>query len=425
MPNAPDLIISNIGLLATPEGCTAKSGKEQGRIRIFRKAYLTASQGCITDIGVESDLAPDILNRAAKVIDAGGSLVTPGLVDCHTHLVFAGWRQRELALKLKGYGYLEILKQGGGILSTVKNTREAALTELVQQGRALLKTMSEHGTTSCEIKSGYGLTVDDELKSLRAVREMQQLPFMEIAATFMGAHALPGEFADNKEGYVKLVCDRMLPAVAREGLAEFCDVFCEDGAFTVEEARTILHSSYKYGLNAKIHADEITDTGGAGLAAEVKALSAEHLIQANDLGLEAMSSAGTIAVLLPGTSFFLGEEFARAGRMKELGIPIAVATDFNPGSNPNESLLLPMTLACLKYRLTPEEVLTAVTLNAAAAISRASRLGTVEVGKQADIVIWQAPDLEFLFYRYGVNLVRTVVKKGLVVIDRAVENQCI
>lgn len=423
MADAPDLIVRNIGLLATPLGCDARGGDEQGRIGLLRQAYLSAGQGRITDIGLESDLDKDVLSRASRVIDAGGALVTPGLVDCHTHLVFAGWRQRELALKLKGCGYLDILKQGGGILSTVRNTREATMSDLVRQGRALLKTMGEHGTTTCEIKSGYGLTVEDELKSLRAVRELVGLQFVELAPTFMGAHALPAEFSNDKKGYVSLLCERMLPAVAGEGLAEFCDVFCEDGAFTVEEARAILGTAREYGLHAKVHADEITDTGGACLAAEVKAISAEHLIHADDIGLKAMSAAGVIAVLLPGTSFYLGEDFARAGRMKELGIPIAVATDFNPGSSPNESLQLPMTLACLKYRLTPEEVLTAVTLNAAAAIDRASSLGTLEVGKQADLVIWQASDLEFIFYRYGVNLVRTVVKRGRVVVERTDDNR--
>lgn len=410
-------IITNIGLLATPKGTAPLSGRKQGQITLMKDAYVFIDGRTIVEIGA-SAAAAGRLKEADKVIDAGGSLVTPGLVDAHTHLVFSGWRQRELALKLRGLSYLDILNQGGGILHTVKRTREASLAELVTAGKRSLAVMLAHGTTTCEVKSGYGLTTADEIKSLEAVAQLQACQPLDLVPTFMGAHAVPEEYKNRKQDYVELVCDEMIPAVSRRGLAEFCDVFCEDSVFDLVQSRQILECGKHHGLKPKIHADEITALGGAGLAGEIGALSAEHLIHASDAGLAAMARSGTIAVLLPGTSFYLNEAFARARVMIDLGIPVAVATDFNPGSCPTESLQTPMTIACLKYRLTPEEVLTAVTLNAAAAIDRATSVGSIEPGKQADLVIWDAPDLEFIFYHWGVNLVNTVVKNGAVVLAR-------
>jgi imidazolonepropionase len=338
-------------------------------------------------------------------------------VDAHTHLVFSGWRQRELPLKLQGLSYLEILQQGGGILYTVDQTRQAKKVDLVEAGKKSLAIMLAHGTTTCEVKSGYGLTVEAELKSLAAIGELQKTQPVDLVPTFMGAHAVPPEYKANKEEYVKLVCEKMIPAVAEQHLAQFCDVFCENHVFSLEESREILECGKRYGLLPKIHADEITPLGGAGLAGELGAISAEHLIHANDEGLRKMAKAGTIAILLPGTSFYLGEDFARARAMIDMGIPVAVATDFNPGSCPTESLQLPMNIACLKYRMTPAEVLTAVTLNAAASINRAKDIGSIEEGKQADLIIWNASDLEFIFYHWGVNLVHSVMKKGQIVIS--------
>ncbi|RNC28492.1 MAG: Imidazolonepropionase [Candidatus Dichloromethanomonas elyunquensis] len=419
MPGKIDLLVRNIGLLATPLGNEAKGGKKQSNILLIQNAYIAVSDGRIIKVGIDNEYNKDISSFHTRVIDAKHSLVTPGLVDAHTHLIFAGWRQKELSLKLKGYTYLDILKQGGGILSTVQSTRKASLEELVENGSHALDIMLAHGTTTCEVKSGYGLTVEDELKSLQAIRELHKSQNVELAATFMGAHAIPEEFKNNKKGYIELICTQMIPQVAKQGIAEFCDVFCEDSVFDLAESRQILKCGKSYGLIPKIHADEITSMGGARIAGEVAAISAEHLIHAGEEELEAMSHSNTIAVLLPGTSLYLGEDFAQAMRMKELNIPVAIATDFNPGSCPTESLQLPMTLACLKYKLSPEEVLTAVTLNAAAAVARAEQVGTIEKGKQADFVIWNAPDLEFLFYHYGVNLVNQVIKKGRIVVDRS------
>ena len=308
---------------------------------------------------------------------------------------------KELSLKLKGVSYLDILSMGGGILSTVKHTREASLEELVQKGEKSLDTMLTHGTTTCEIKSGYGLNVEDEIKSLKVIEELNQAHPVDIVPTFMGAHAVPQEYKGRTDEFIKLIKEEMLPRVTEEQLAEFCDVFCEEGVFDVDESRDILETGKKYGLTAKVHADEITTLGGASLAAQVGAISAEHLIHASDKGIEDMAEAGVIAILLPGTSLYLDESFARARTMIEKGIPVALATDYNPGSCPTNSLQLIINLACIKYKMTPEEVLTAVTLNAAASINRASTVGSLEVGKQADIVLWNAPDLDFIAYHFG------------------------
>lgn len=411
MGNTQDLLIKNIGVLVTPIGIKALSGKEQGNVKIFTDVYIEITKGLITRIGPQRERGS--ISEDKDVIDAQGLLVTPGLVDSHTHLVFGGWRQRELSLKLKGISYLDILKMGGGILNSVKATREASVEELVSKGKVSLNRMLAHGTTTCEAKSGYGLDTITELKILKAIKELDKTHLMDIVPTFMGAHALPKEYQGQREEFIKLVVEDMIPKVAQENLAEFCDVFCEEGVFNLEESRYILEKGKEYGLLPKIHADEITPLGGAQLAGQVNAISAEHLIQSTDEGLNSLAKAGTIAVLLPGTSLYLDKPFARARTMIDMGIPVAMATDFNPGSSPNESLQLPMNLACIKYKMTPEEVLTAVTLNGAAAINRADIVGSIEVGKQGDIVIWDSPDLDFIFYHYGTNLVKSVIKKGI------------
>ena len=418
MDNRPDLLIKNIGLLATPRGNCSVAGPNQKKIQYITNAYILISGQDIVEIGEEHQLANQNLKMDdINIIDAQGCLVTPGLVDAHTHLVFAGWRQKELSLKLKGIPYLDILKRGGGILNTVQNTRKATLEELINNGEFKLKKMLSHGTTTCEVKSGYGLNLEDEIKSLKAIAELNKLGIIDLVATFLGAHAIPEEYKNNKEDFIKLIIEEMIPVISKNKLAEFCDVFCEEGVFDLEESRLILECGKKNGLIPKIHADEITPLGGARLAAEIKAISADHLIQATDEALDEMANEGTVAVLLPGTSFYLNENFARARTMIDKEIPVAVASDFNPGSSPNESLQLPMNIACLKYKLLPEEVLTAVTLNAAAAINRATTIGSIEIGKKADIVIWDAPDLEYIFYRYGTNLVKMVIKNGKLVVN--------
>lgn len=412
MSMANRLVISNIGLLATPLGRTAAVGPAQGQISQRSGAYLVAEDGIITAQG--NGQVPEALLQGARHIDAGGRLVTPGLVDAHTHLVFGGWREHELAMKRRGVPYLEILAQGGGILSTVRMTRQASEDDLVQKAGEALGEMLSLGVTTCEAKSGYGLDRQTELRQLAVIRRLGKEQPVELAATYLGAHAVPEEYKTQREDYIRLMTEEMIPLVAREGLAEFCDVFCETGVFTAAESEEILQAALAHGLKVKIHTDEIDAIGGTELAGALPAVSAEHLIAATDRGIAALAKGGTVAVLLPATSFYLGKPYARARDMIAAGVPVAVASDFNPGSCPSLNLQLAMNLACWNYHLTPEETLTAVTLNAAAAICRADRLGSLEVGKQADLVIWDAPNLDYIFYRFGQNLAKTVIKQGVV-----------
>ena len=405
------LLLTNIGMLATPLGKGPRKGAEQGEIQILRDAWVLCEDGVIAQVGT----GPAPAAADAQVVDAQGSLVTPGLVDAHTHLVFGGWRQNELGLKLHGKTYLEIQNAGGGIQSTTNATRKATEEELTAKAAKALDEMMSFGVTTCEAKSGYGLALEHELKQLRAIRRLQETHPMDVAATFMGAHLVPAEYKNDREAYVRLVCEEMMPAVKEQGIAKFCDVFCEADTFTVEEARQVLEAGLKNGLRPKIHADEIEAIGGSQLAGEIGAISAEHLIVCPPEGIESMARGGVIACLLPATSFNLGSTFAPARDMVNAGVPVAMATDFNPGSCPCLNLQFVINLGCLKYKLTPEEVLTAVTLNGAAAIDMADKVGSVEAGKQADLVIWDAPDLDYICYRVGSNLTRHVIKKGSLV----------
>ena len=401
------ILVKNIGLLQTAEGKAPLRGAAQGQNRKLRNAAVLIETGVIRAV-TENGALPDC-PEDAKVIDAGGNLVTPGLVDAHTHLVFGGWRQHEIPLKLKGAGYLDILAAGGGILSTVDATRAASEDALYEKSFAFLDELLAQGVTTAEIKSGYGLDTANELKQLRVVRRLQETHRVDVIPTFLGAHAVPREYAGQADAYVRLVCQEMIPAVAYDGLAEYCDVFCEKGVFDAEQARAVLLYAMHHGMKAKIHADEIEELGGSALAGELCAVSAEHLLSTGEKGMEALAGGGTIAVLLPGTSLYLNKGFADARGMIARGIPVAVATDFNPGSCPSLNIGFCMTLAYLKYRMTPEEILTAVTLNAACAVGRGEICGTVEPGKRGALVVWDAPDLETLCYRFGSNLAKTVI----------------
>lgn len=404
------LIVTNIGTLVTPEGHTARSGAAQGQVRVLEDAWVSVENGIITGLGTGT---PEIPN-GATVVDAGGKLVTPGLVDAHTHLIFGGWRQNELGMKLHGKSYLEIQNAGGGIQSTTNATRTATEEELTRKAGLALDEMLSLGTTTAEAKSGYGLATEHELKALQVIKNLNDRHPMDIVATFMGAHLVPKEYKTNRAEYIRLVCEEMMPLVAKQGIAKYNDVFCEADTFDVDEARQILEAGLKYGLRPKIHADEIEAIGGSVLAGELGAISAEHLIVCPPEGIEALAKGGVIACLLPATSFNLGAAFAPARDMVNAGVPVAMATDFNPGSCPCLNMQFVINLGCLKYRLTPEEVLTAVTLNGAAAIGMADKVGSVEVGKQGDLVIWEATDLNYICYRIGSNLVSTVIKGGRV-----------
>ena len=407
------LVVTNIGYLATPEGFGPRAGEAQGKIRVTENAYLVCEDGKITAVG-NGEVPAEMLD-GAEVVDAGGKLVTPGLVDAHTHLVFGGWREHELAMKRRGVPYLEILAQGGGILATLTKTREATEEQLVEKAGEALAEMLRYGVTTCEAKSGYGLDLDNELKQLRVTKTLNEKQPVELVSTYLGAHAVPKEYKENREAYINLMCDTVIPQVAQEGLAEFCDVFCETGVFDAQEAERVLQAGLAHGLRPKMHADEINAIGGTETAGKLGAISVEHLIAATDDGIRAMAEGGCVAVCLPATSFYLSKPYARAKDMIAAGVPVAAASDFNPGSCPSFNLQFVMNLACWNYGLSPEEVLTAVTLNAAAAINRADKVGSLEVGKQADIVIWDAPNLDYVFYRFGQNLVKTVIKKGQIV----------
>ncbi len=405
------LLIKNIGRLATPIGRTAKGGSSQAECKKLQNAAVLCDGGKIVSIFENGEL-PASLPTDCQVIDAEGCLVTPGLIDCHTHLVFGGWRHHEIPLKLRGASYLDILKAGGGILDTVRHTREMTEEELFLRSRAFVGEMLALGVTTVESKSGYGLTLEDEVKQLRVNRRLREETPVDVVSTFLGAHAVPPEYRGRAGEYIDYLCETVLPAVKKEELAEFCDVFCEDSVFTVEESKRMLLAAQKVGLRSKIHADEIEAIGGAVLAGEIGAITAEHLIATNQEGIQSMARGGVIAALLPATSFYLNKTFAPAKEMIEAGIPVAIASDFNPGSCPSLNLQFAINLGYLKYRMLPEEILTAVTLNAAAAVGRADTLGSVEVGKQADLVIWHADSFEMLCYRFGTNQVKKVIKKG-------------
>jgi imidazolonepropionase len=415
-----ELLIAD-GRVVTTQGYSQNPqvGAQLGQVAEFSPGFVLIAAGRIAAVTGSLAEARALSGPDTREIDAEGGLVVPGYVDCHTHLSFAGWRDKEFALRLAGTPYLEILAAGGGIISTVRQTRAASQAKLLESSLATLDAMLRHGTTAVEAKSGYGLSTDAELKQLRVLKAAARRHPADVVPTFMGAHALPPEYSDDRAGYVKLVIDEMLPRIAEEGLAEFCDVFCEHKAFTLDESRAILSAAQRYGLGLRVHADEITPLGGAGLAAELAAVSAEHLIHAARPDLERMAQAGTVAVLLPATAFLLrSEKKAPVKDMLELGVPLAVATDFNPGTSPLLNMQLLQTFACVHYGLTPQQAFAASTINAAHALRRGATLGSIEVGKQADLAILDAPSLEFVPYHLGVNLVHTVVKRGQIVVRK-------
>ncbi len=348
-------------------------------------------------------------------IDAHGKVVLPGFVDSHTHLLFAGSRVEEFEQRLRGLSYAEITARGGGILSTVERVRQASKEELKALARPRLRRMLQLGVTTVEVKSGYGLTPTDEIKCLEAVAELNAEGPWELVSTFLGAHAVPPEYRSNREGYIGSLCEEMLPEVARQGLAEFCDVFCETGVFGVDESRRILKRARDLGLRLKLHADELSPLGGAELAAEVGAVSADHLLCISDKGIDALAASGTVATLLPGTAFFLGVAYAPARRLIERGVSVALASDCNPGTCMTENLPLIGSMACTQMGMRPGEVVTALTRNAAAALARDDRLGSLTPGKQGDVIVCNVPDYREIFYHFGINHVQCVIKRGRVV----------
>ncbi|HEX9149708.1 MAG TPA: imidazolonepropionase [Thermoanaerobaculia bacterium] len=411
------LEIRGAACLATPLGRSARRGREQREIRRIRHPVVRMENGVLEFVGTEADYRREYSGRPAGVtVDAAGGTLLPGFVDAHTHPVWEGDRGEEIGRRLAGESYANIAAAGGGILATVRATRAASDDELSATVRRRLAAMLAHGTTTVEAKSGYGLTVEDELRSLRLLKALAEKPDLPaIVPTLLAAHEVPPEFRERRQEWVRIVADEIVPRAAREGLARFCDVFCEEGVFTVAESRTILEAARRVGLGLRVHADELARSGGTLLAAELGAASADHLLFAGDDEIAALARSGIVAVILPGTAWWMRSRRAPARAMIAAGVPVAVASDANPGTCFTESLASVAAHACLDSGLTVEETLTGLTLNAAASLGLADRIGTLEPGKTADLVVLDAPDDRHLVYHWGVNLVRTVVRGGLIV----------
>lgn len=397
-----DLLITHASELLTLQGPKKPRIREQMKnLGIIKNGSIAIKDGQIVDVGRNLSYKPE------TSLNVAGKLVMPGFVDPHTHVVFSGSREFELDLKLAGVSYMEILQRGGGIFHTVEKTRKASAAQLLLESSKRLDTMLRYGTTSCEAKTGYGLDVENELKLLKVQKKLQQSHSMELVSTFLGAHVIPKQM--DGTDYVQTILQEMLPKT--KGLARFCDVFCEKGVFTVEQTRKILEAGKLYGLVPKIHADEIVNTGGAALAAEVGAISADHLLRSSKAGLQVMARNHVIGVLLPGTPFCMMMRYAPARNIIDRGVAVALGTDLNPNCW-TENMQLIIQLACLNMRMTPAEAITAATFNAACAIGLNNRVGSLEKGKQADLLILDCPSHQFLPYHFGVNLVETVIKKG-------------
>ncbi|AYC30648.1 imidazolonepropionase [Paenisporosarcina cavernae] len=411
------LWIKNAAQLVTVAGNKKPRTKsEMSELGLIEDGSVFIQDGEIVAVGTTAELESHFADTDAEVVDATGRLVTPGLVDPHTHLPYGGSREREFEMRLEGATYMEIMNAGGGIHATTRMTREATEDELVEQAKKRLDSFLAHGVTTVEGKSGYGLNVETELKQLRAMKRLAAEHPVDVVPTFMGAHAVPTDYKGRENDYVEYVVNDMIPTVANEKLAVFNDVFCEMGVFTPEQSERILEAGKKYGLIPKIHADEIESYGGAELAARVGAISAEHLLKASDQGVADMAKAGVIACLLPATALYLREEAAKGRAMVDAGVAVAISTDCNPGSSPTTSMPLVMNLACISMRLTPAEALVAATYNAACAIKMEDKVGSLEVGKQGDIVMWNVKNYQELQYLFGENHVGSVWKKGVKVV---------
>ena len=415
-----DLILKNIGKLVTMQGSSSFRVKEEmNKINIIENAYIAVKNGKILAIGVGDEFG-NLCEDDTKIHDAEGLLVTPGLIDSHTHLIHGGSRENEFSMKLNGVPYIEILNNGGGILSTVKATKEASEEALYKKAKKSLDRMLEFGVTTVEEKSGYGLELNTEIKQLEVARALDKNHPVDLVHTFLGAHAVPEEYKENHKAYIDILVDVMMPKIKDMGLAEFCDVFCEEGVFTIEESEYILQKAKEMGYKLKIHADEIESLGGAGLAAKLGCVSADHLMAASDEGIKMMAENNVVANILPATSFNLNKNYADCRKMIDMGAIVSLSSDYNPGSCPSENLQLVMQLGCLHLKMTPNEVLTAVTINAAYAIDRADKIGSIEVGKNADFVVFDARNVEYLMYHFGINHTKKVYKNGNLVVDNKV-----
>ncbi|OQY59682.1 MAG: imidazolonepropionase [Desulfobacteraceae bacterium 4572_88] len=426
-----NVLIKNASQLVTCSGFGAKQGKEMSDLHVITDGAVFIEKGIIRTVGKTEDVlasfSENIMTRFHKngfhetgtlIIEAGGKTVLPGFVDSHTHFVFGGYRAEEFSRRLRGDSYMDIMRHGGGILSTVRETRKADRTELTESGKKRLDAMLSLGVTTVEGKSGYGLDNDTEIRQLEVMRTLNDEHPVDVIPTFMGAHAVPPEYEGKEDAFLDLIIREVMPQVAERNLAEFCDIFCEKNVFSVEQSRRLLSEAGKHGLKLKLHADEIVHTGGAELAAELAAVSADHLVRASDRGIRDMARAGVVATLLPGTAFSLREPYAGGRRMIDQNCAVALATDLNPGSCFTESVPLIFALAVLNMNISTEEAVTALTINAAAAVDRADSIGSIDVGKKGDIVILEFPSYHYIPYHMGVSTVEKVVKNGKLVFDK-------
>ena len=418
-----NLIVKNASELVTCSGFTAKKGEEMSDLKIIPDGAVVVKEGVIEAVGTTRDILLELEKTESDlsgfdIIDAKNRAVLPGFVDSHTHFVFGGFRAEEFSWRLRGDSYMEIMNRGGGIVNTVQATRKAAVEELVQSGIKRLDSMLSFGVTTVEGKSGYGLDCDTEIKQLEVMAHLNNIHYVDIAPTFLGAHAVPEAYKGKEDAFIEFIMNDVMPRVAERKLAEFCDIFCEKNVFSVAQSRRLLSKAKELGLKLKLHADEIVQTGGAELAAELEAVSADHLLQASEEGIRQMAAAGVVATLLPATAFSLKEPYARGRSMIDSNCAVALATDFNPGSCFTESIPLIFALATLYMDITTEEAITALTINAAAAIDRADTIGSLDVGKHGDLAVLEYPSYKFIPYHIGISTVDKVVKKGNLVFDR-------
>jgi imidazolonepropionase len=386
-------------------------------LEIIQGGAVAIADDKIIAVGKTDDVLSEIeMDKNTKIIDAENRVVLPGFVDPHTHPVFAATREEEFEMRIKGKSYQEIAEAGGGIRSSVRNLRKCSKEELIKLTLPRLDRFLSYGTTTIEAKSGYGLSLEDEMKSLEVIKYSNEIHPVDLIPTFLGAHEIPDEYKDRKSEYIDLLTKEIIPEVAERKLAVFCDVFCEKGVFNLEESEKILETAKKYGLKPRLHADQLSAFGGAQLAAKVKAISADHLERISDQGIEMMKKAGVIAILLPGATFGLGlKEYAPARKMIDSGLAVALATDFNPGSSMTESMPMILSLSCLMMRMTPAEAITASTINSAYAVDKGDVIGSLKPGKKADLIIWEVENYKSIPYHFGVNLVHQVIKDGKVV----------
>jgi len=414
-----DLLIHNASQLVTLAGpARPRIRGEMDQLNVVEPGALLIRDGRIVAAGAKEDVERQAIAEPER-IDATGKVVLPGFVDAHTHPVFAGTREDEYEMRASGITYQQIAERGGGIRSTVRKTRAATEEELFNLALHRVGWFLAHGTTTIEAKSGYGLSVEDELKILRVIRRLNEETPLELAPTFLGAHEVPDEHRGNRNDYLDLVVNEMLPRVSTEALAEYADVFCESHVFTPNESRRVLERARELGLGLRIHAEQLSACGGAELAAELGCASADHLEWIDERGINSLANAGTIAVLLPGAVFNLGlTRYAPARQLIQAGVPVALATDFNPGSSPTPSMQMILSIACTQMRMTPAEAIVAATINAAHSLGRGDRLGSLEVGKQADVVVYDCADYRQIPYFFGVNHASIVIKRGVVVLER-------